>query len=82
MFLQVLLAVFVTAVVCVALTIFALQTKYDFTVMGGTLFVALLLFLIVSLIGAFFPGDIFRLIMAWAGAVLFSIYLICKYHTE
>ena len=40
------MAVGVTAAVCLALTIFAMQTKWDFTVMGGALLVATIVLLL------------------------------------
>lgn len=79
---QVLLAVGVTAVVVVALTIFAFQTKWDFTMMGGILFVALWLMIVVSLIMMFTRSETAHTIFAGFGALLFSAYLICKYEIE
>lgn len=73
---DVLLAVVVTTVVCVGLTIFAFQTKWDFTVMGGILFVCLLLLLLFGLVAMFFPGRIIMLVYSSMGAILFSFYLI------
>lgn len=74
--LQVLLAVIVTTVVCVGLTIFAFQTKWDFTMMGGVLFVCLLMFVLFGFVAMFFPGRILMMVYSSLGAVLFSIYLI------
>lgn len=73
---DVLLAVIVTTVVCVGLTIFAFQTKWDFTVMGGMLFVCLLLLMLFGIIAMFFPGRIVMLVYSSMGAILFSFYLI------
>lgn len=72
----VLMAVGATAVVCIALTIFAFQTKFDFTVCNGVLFVALIIFMVFGLVAMFFPGRTMHLIYASVGALLFSIYLI------
>lgn len=74
--LKVLLAIGVTAAVCVALTIFAFQTKWDFTMLGGVLFVGLMLLMLFGIIGIFFPGKMLSLVYSACGAVLFSIYLI------
>merc|ERR1719259_1122814 len=52
---EVLLAVGVTAAIVLALTIFAFQTKIDFTAMGGILLAVLLCFVLFGLIAAFFP---------------------------
>lgn len=76
---QVMLAVLVTTVVVVALTIFAVQTKWDFTMMGGFLFAALLLFVTMSLVLSFMPsGQTGVLILSSIGALIFSLYLIRK----
>lgn len=72
----VLLAVGATAALCLALTLFALQTKFDFTVLNGVLFVAMILFMLFGIVSMFWPGPIIRLVYASVGALLFSIYLI------
>lgn len=72
----VMLAVGATAVICFALTIFALQTKFDFTVCNGVLFVAMILFMIFGIVTIFWHGKIIHLVYASVGALLFSIYLI------
>lgn len=74
------IAVGLTAVVVVALTLFAFQTKWDFTMMGGTLFVALWLLIIVSLIASFWGGKTMELIICSFGVLLFSAYLIRKFN--
>lgn len=73
---QVLIALGLTTLICFALTIFALQTKIDFTVMGGFLMVAAIVLLVVSIVAIFFPGQLMTLIIASAGAIIFSLYLI------
>lgn len=70
------MAVGITAAVCFALTLFATQTKYDFTMLGGVLVVVLLVFCVFGIVAIFFPGKIMTLVYASIGAVLFSIYLI------
>jgi len=72
---SILLAAGVTTVVCVGLTIFAFQTKYDFTMMGGALFVCSLVFFLFSLL-AIFLGPTMQLILAGVGAMLFSVFLV------
>ncbi|XP_023701979.2 protein lifeguard 1 [Cryptotermes secundus] len=72
----VLMAVGLCAAVCFGLTIFAMQTKWDFTVMGGGLFVALIILIIFGIVAIFIPGKIMNLIYASCGALLFSLYLI------
>lgn len=73
---QVLLAVGITAAVCLGLTLFAFQTKWDFTVMGGVLFVAAIVLLLFGLVAMFFPGRTMQLVYASVGALLFCVYLI------
>lgn len=79
---QVLQAVGLTAVVVIGLTIFAVQTKWDFTMMGGILFVSLLLMIVISLIMGFTSfgrSNTGTLILSGFGALLFAVYLICEY---
>ncbi|XP_050541093.1 protein lifeguard 1-like [Daktulosphaira vitifoliae] len=73
---RVLLAIGLTTLICFALTIFAMQTKIDFTVMGGFLMVAVLVLFVVSLVALFFPSQLLNTIIASAGALIFSLYLI------
>lgn len=73
---KVLIAFGLTTLLCFALTIFALQTKIDFTVMGGFLMVAAIILMVVSIVAMFFPSQLMTLIIASAGALIFSVYLI------
>uniref|UniRef100_A0A1Q3EUD2 Putative n-methyl-d-aspartate receptor glutamate-binding subunit n=1 Tax=Culex tarsalis TaxID=7177 RepID=A0A1Q3EUD2_CULTA len=73
---EVLLAVGITAAVCLGLTLFAFQTKWDFTVMGGVLFVAVIILMLFGIIAIFFPGKTITIVYASFGALIFSIYLI------
>ncbi|XP_060857753.1 protein lifeguard 1 [Metopolophium dirhodum] len=73
---QVLLALGLTILICFALTIFAFQTKIDFTVMGGFLLIAVIVLFVGSIVALFFPGKMTILIIASAGAIIFSLYLI------
>lgn len=70
------MAVGITAVVCLALTLFALQTKWDFTVMGGVLLVILVVFVLFGFIAMFFPGRTMTIVYSSIGAIIFSFYLI------
>lgn len=73
----VLLAVGLTAAIVIGLTIFAFQTKYDFTVCGGFLCIVLIIFTLGSLIGAlFFRSDFGSFIIACFGAGIFAIYIV------
>lgn len=74
---QVLLAVGLTAAIVLGLTLFAFQTKYDFTVCGGFLCIVLMIFTLGSIIGAlFFRSEFGHFILACFGAGLFSMYIV------
>ncbi|XP_011692800.1 PREDICTED: protein lifeguard 1-like, partial [Wasmannia auropunctata] len=73
---EVMLAVAITAVVCLGLTIFAFQTKIDFTGLHSVLFVAVLILLIFGIIAIFWHGKIMTIVYAALGALIFSLYLI------
>lgn len=70
------MAVGITAAVCLGLTLFAFQTKWDFTMMGGILFVAVLILLLFGIVAIFVHNKILELVYASLGALIFSIYLI------
>ncbi|KAJ0178099.1 hypothetical protein K1T71_005922 [Dendrolimus kikuchii] len=73
----VMMAVGITAGVCLALTLFAFQTKWDFTMMGGALVCATMILLIFGIIAIFLPtNNILNLVYAALGALLFSLYLV------
>lgn len=71
-----LIAALICAVVCLGLTIFAFQTKLDFTICGSSLFVLLLILLVASSILMFFPGRIVSVVYSSLGVLVFSLYLI------
>ncbi|XP_011332686.1 protein lifeguard 1 isoform X2 [Ooceraea biroi] len=73
---EVMLAVGITAAVCLGLTIFAFQTKIDFTGLSSVLFVAILILLIFGIIAMIWPGRTMTLVYASLGALIFSLYLI------
>lgn len=73
---EVLMAVGITAAVCLGLTLFAFQTKWDFTMLGGILFVAVLILMIFGFVLIFVHNKIAQLAYASIGALIFSIYLI------
>eukprot|EP00803_Ostreobium_quekettii_P000878 evm.model.scf_713.2 EVM.evm.TU.scf_713.2 scf_713:32155-34696(+) len=73
----VVLAFFLTAGVTVGLSLFAMQTKYDITMLGGVLYSALWILLLCSLIMIFIPGvRVLQTVYAGLGALLFSAYLV------
>lgn len=70
-------AIAITAVVCLALTAFAMQTKIDFTVYNGAAFICLLVLMLMGLAVAIFPGAGFlRILYSGLGALLFSFFLL------
>ncbi|KAL1441767.1 hypothetical protein MTO96_008279 [Rhipicephalus appendiculatus] len=73
---EVMIAVGICTVVCLGLTLFAFQTKWDFTAMSGILFVCALVFMCFGFALIFIKGDIVRLVYACIGALLFSVYLV------
>ncbi|CAD1474177.1 unnamed protein product, partial [Heterotrigona itama] len=73
---EVLLAVGITAAICFALTLFAFQTKFDFTGLGSILFIVLIVFTLFGIIAMIWHGKIMTLVYASIGALLFSFYLI------
>lgn len=73
---EVLMAVGITAAVCLGLTLFAFQTKWDFTVMGGVLFVAVIILMVFGIVAIFVPGKTIAMVYASLGAFIFCIYLV------
>ncbi|KAF5269896.1 hypothetical protein FQR65_LT05695 [Abscondita terminalis] len=78
---EVLMAVGITAVICLALTLFAFQTRWDFTMCGGFLFICVIVLMVFGLIASIMAATgngskVVSLVYASLGALLFSIYLI------
>ena len=70
-------AIAITAIVCVALTLFAMQTKIDFTVCNGAAFVLLLVLMLMGLVMACFPSTpALRIVYSGCGALIFSLFLL------
>jgi len=72
---SVLIAVGITTFVCLGVTIFSFQTKYDFTSCFGVLFVISLALLGFGIVCIFTYSKIMYTIYAGLGAVAFSIFL-------
>ena len=70
------MAVGITAVICFALTMFAFQTKYDFTGAGTYLFIAAIVLMLAGFLSIFFYSQIWSIIYGSFGALLFSFYLV------
>lgn len=66
----------ITAIITFSLTIFAFQTKWDFTTMGGVLFVGVIILFILAIFALIFPGRTLMLVYASLGALIFCIYLV------
>ena len=86
----VLLALVLTAGIFVALTLFACQTKYDFTSWMPYLFGGLWILILFGFVGAFFPyNDKMEMIYGSVAALIFSGYILVDtqlvmrhYHVE
>lgn len=72
----VLMAAGITAVVSLSLTIFAFQTKWDFTMFGGILFVFLIVLFCFGLLCAIIQNRYATLAYASIGALIFAAYLV------
>ncbi|XP_016974261.1 protein lifeguard 1 [Drosophila rhopaloa] len=73
---EIFMAVVITAAVCLGLTLFALQTRYDFTMMGGILVSCLIILLLFGILTMFVGGGLFTTLYASLSALLFSVYLV------
>jgi len=73
---DVFIAAGICTAVCLALTIFAMQTKWDFTACGGILFVCVVILFIFGLIAIIIPGKTIHMVYASLGALLFCCYLV------
>ena len=65
-----------TAVAFFALTIFAMNTKRDFSTMGKMLFIALIVLVVAGIANIFLQLPMLQLAIAAVGAVLFSMFIL------
>jgi protein lifeguard len=65
-----------TFIVTLGLTLFAFQTKYDFTGAGPYLLSFLLVLIFMGIFAIFVKNDIYNLIYAALGSLLFSFYIV------
>lgn len=72
----VMIAASLTAAAVIGLTIYAFYSKTDFTILGGILFVLLLVLLTASIISIFIHNRWLQLAISICGALLFSVYLV------
>ncbi|XP_014248304.1 protein lifeguard 1-like [Cimex lectularius] len=73
---EVMLAVGICTAVTLALSIFAFQTKIDFTAMGSVLFVSVIILMIFGIVLMFWHGKIATIVYGCLGALIFSLYII------
>lgn len=73
---EVSMALGICAIVSFGLTLFAFQTKYDFTMLNGFLFVSLIVLFCFGLVAVIVQNNIVNLIYASLGALLFCVYLV------
>ncbi|XP_036103271.1 protein lifeguard 1-like [Molossus molossus] len=73
---EVLWATAATAMVTLSLTLFALQTKWDFTLLNGVLFVSVIVLLIYGTLLLFIRSYWLHLLYAGLGTMIFSLYLV------
>ncbi len=69
-------AFLLTSIAFGSLSMFAMNTKRDFTTMGKMLFIALIVVVVASLLNIFFHSPILQLAIASVSAVLFSFFIL------
>jgi modulator of FtsH protease len=69
-------AFLLTGVAFGGLSLFAINTKRDFTTMGKFLFIALIIMIVAGLINIFLGSPLLQTILAAAGAILFSVFIL------
>ncbi|MCR4942610.1 MAG: Bax inhibitor-1/YccA family protein [Campylobacter sp.] len=65
-----------TTVAFAGLSVFAMNTKRDFTTMGKMLLITLIVVIVASLINIFTQSPVFQLVIASVAAILFSAYIL------
>ena len=65
-----------TCIITLGLTLFAFQTKYDFTGFGPYILSLLLILIFMGIISIFIKNDIYNIIYSCLGALIFSFYII------
>lgn len=77
---SVVLAILITLVVTLALVLFAFQTKIDFTMLNGILFVSLIVLILFGILSAIWCSgrscEILHIVYAAVGALIFSTYIV------
>ena len=70
------MAAFMTFVMCLSLTLYAINTKSDFTTKGGLLFILCAGLILFSIFGLFTNNKFFHILISTLGVILFGFYLI------
>ena len=65
-----------TLIAVLALSLYAYKTKKNFTLLGGSLFISLMIILLGSIINIFFRIKLLNFILTVVAIILFSIYII------
>ncbi|XP_068714363.1 protein lifeguard 4-like [Montipora foliosa] len=73
-------AFFLTAATTVALTVYTLQSKKDYSSWGAGLFSLLWILILAGFLQFFFHSETFELVYAIAGALLFSAFIVFDTH--
>lgn len=73
---EVLIAVGITAAVVIGLTIFAFQTKWDFTMCSGGLLVFLIILFLFGILAAIMHNRVLSIVYSSLGALVFSMYIV------
>ena len=73
---NVFIALVLTAAIVISLTIYAFKTEKDFTIMGGLLFMVLIILFVASILAFFIQSRIFDIIISSCTVILFGFYLI------
>lgn len=73
---NVLIALILTAIVVVALTVYAFTSKTDFTMMGGIFFILGFVLLGALILGFWIRNEIYSIVVSSFCVILFGLYLI------
>jgi len=74
---EVMMAIGITIIIVLGLTLFALQTKIDFTALGGILLVALLCLIMLGFFVLIFRDNkVLNIVYASLGAFIFGVYIV------
>jgi modulator of FtsH protease len=69
-------AFLLTSIAFGGLSLFAINTKKDYTTMGKMLFITLIIVIVASLLNIFFHSSMLQLVIATVSSVLFSFFIL------